>query len=133
MKVSSKITTKLFLDFCPEILCTFLGASWKLLGLPVGFLIYDITYSPGSPKSFQEAPRRVQKFQGRNTEIIQLLFWKKLSFHQDIIKLTDLYKLQCAPSEVIKHKTFKINFSMKTTPKIIDQNAGRIYKVQILL
>ena len=42
--VSSKIPMKLFLDFCPEIFCTFLGASWKLLGLPVGFLIYNITY-----------------------------------------------------------------------------------------
>ena len=28
--VSSKIPTKLLLDFCPEIFCTFLGASWKL-------------------------------------------------------------------------------------------------------
>jgi hypothetical protein len=42
ISVSSKIPTKLFLDFCPEIFCTFLGASWKLLGLPVGFLIYNI-------------------------------------------------------------------------------------------
>ena len=28
--VLSKIPTKIFLDFCPEIFCTFLGASWKL-------------------------------------------------------------------------------------------------------
>ena len=27
-----KIATKLFLDFCPEIFCIFLGASWKLFG-----------------------------------------------------------------------------------------------------
>ena len=26
--VSSKIPTKIFLDFCPEIFCSFLGASW---------------------------------------------------------------------------------------------------------
>ena len=26
--VSSKIPTKTFLDFCPEIFCSFLGASW---------------------------------------------------------------------------------------------------------
>ena len=32
--VSSKIPTKLFLGFCPEIFCSFLGASWKLFGLP---------------------------------------------------------------------------------------------------
>ena len=42
--VASKIPTKLFLDFCPEIFCSSMGASWKLFGLPVGFLIYDITY-----------------------------------------------------------------------------------------
>ena len=30
VKTSSKKPTKLFLDFCPEILCTFLGASWML-------------------------------------------------------------------------------------------------------
>jgi len=30
---------------------TFLGVSWKLLGLPVGFLIYDIIYLfPRKPK-----------------------------------------------------------------------------------
>jgi hypothetical protein len=34
MIVSSKIPTKLFLDICPEIFCSFLWASWKLLGLP---------------------------------------------------------------------------------------------------
>ena len=28
--VWTKIPTKLFLDFCPEIFCIFLGASWKL-------------------------------------------------------------------------------------------------------
>ena len=26
--------TKLFLDFCPDFFCSFLGASWKLFGLP---------------------------------------------------------------------------------------------------
>ena len=28
----TKLPTKLFLNFCPEIFCTFLGASWKLFG-----------------------------------------------------------------------------------------------------
>ena len=32
--VWTKIPTKLFPDFCPEFFCSFLGASWKLLGLP---------------------------------------------------------------------------------------------------
>ena len=28
--VSTKIPTKIFLEFCPEIFCSFLGASWGL-------------------------------------------------------------------------------------------------------
>ena len=50
------------------------------------------TKSLGSPKSFQEAPRKLQKIQGRNPEIISLAFRKKLSFHKDIMKSTDLYQ-----------------------------------------
>ena len=69
------------------------------LGLPGSFLGFQqpsllmilLTKSPGSPKSFQEAPRKLQKFQGRNPEIISLVFCKKLIFHKYIIKLTDLY------------------------------------------
>ena len=34
--VWTKLPTKLFLDFCPEIFCSFLGASWKLLGASCG-------------------------------------------------------------------------------------------------
>jgi hypothetical protein len=34
--VSSKIPTKMFLDFCPEFFCSFLGASWKLFGASWG-------------------------------------------------------------------------------------------------
>ena len=55
--VSSKIPTKLFLDFCPEIFCGFVGASWKLFGLPVGFLIYDT----------QEGARHCRKPLGRRS------------------------------------------------------------------
>ena len=36
LKISSKIPTKLLPDFCPEISCSFLGASWKLFELPGG-------------------------------------------------------------------------------------------------
>ena len=91
MIVSSKIPTKLFLEFCPEIFCTFLGASWKLLGLPVSFLIYDITYLvPRKPKKLPESPQEATtKFRVEILEIISLVFWKKLSFHKDIIKLND--------------------------------------------
>ena len=85
MIVSSKVPAKLFPVFCPEVFCSFLGASWKFLGLPVGFLFMILlTKSPGSPKSFQEAPWEGTK--NFRAEIISLLFWKKLSFHKDIMK-----------------------------------------------
>ena len=42
-KTSSKKPTKLFLDFCPEIFCSFLGASLKLFGTSCS-LMYNITY-----------------------------------------------------------------------------------------
>ena len=49
-------------------------ASWGLpgffLGLPVGFLIYNITYllSPQeTPKSFQEARRKLQEISGQKS------------------------------------------------------------------
>ena len=42
-----------------------------------------LTKSPGSYK----------KFQGRIPEIFLLVFWMKLIFHKDILKLTDLYVL----------------------------------------
>ena len=125
-----KILTKLFLDFCSEFFCSFLGgfleAFWAFWGLSIQY------HKQGSlqkaPKSFQEAPRKVKKMQyyfcyhlcrsiskssnyillhylnslsnapttrykklqGRNPEIISLVFWKKLLFHKDILKLTDL-------------------------------------------
>ena len=42
-------------------------------------------------KASRKPPGSYKKFQGRNPEIISLVFWKKLIFHKDIIKLTDLY------------------------------------------
>ena len=65
---------KLFLDFCPETFCTFLGAYWKLFGLPgdlVSNIINKEAYrkATGSPKNFQEAPGRYKKFQGRNISV----------------------------------------------------------------
>jgi hypothetical protein len=60
MIVSSKIPTKLFPDLYPEIFKTFLG-------LPVGSLFMILlNKSPGSPKSFQEAPRKLQKESRQN-------------------------------------------------------------------
>ena len=51
-KTSSKIPTKLLPDFCPEIFCSFLGASWKLFELPRGLSKYIIN---------NEAYRKPQK------------------------------------------------------------------------
>ena len=69
-----------------------LGLPGSILGLSLDLVGRKPT---GSPKSFQKAPRKVQKFQlqiqGRNPmEIISFVFWKKLSFHKDIIELNDL-------------------------------------------
>ena len=90
--LSSKIPTKLFLDFCPEILCTSLGAFWKLFGL-LGTLLSNIIIKEAykKPQKLPGSPQEgTKKFQGRNPEIILLVFWKKLLFHKDILKLTDL-------------------------------------------
>ena len=62
--VSSKIPTKLFLDFCPEIFCTFLGASLKLFGL-LGDLLSNIIIQEAQ-KTSRKPLRRYKKFQGRN-------------------------------------------------------------------
>ena len=90
--VWTKIPTKLFLDFCPEFFCSFLGASWKLFGAScrLPWLWYYIL----SPHEAQKASRnplgRYKKFQGRIPEIFLLVFWMKLIFYKDILKLTDL-------------------------------------------
>ena len=63
MTVSSKIPTKLFLDFCPEFICSFLGAYWKLFGLPGDLVCNIINHKQGS---LQEAPKNfraeIQKY-----------------------------------------------------------------------
>ena len=92
MIVSSKIPTKLFLDFCPEIFCTFLGASWKLFGAScrLPYLWYYLLSPQEAQKASRKPPGSCKKIQGRNPEIISLVFWMKLLFHKDILKLTDL-------------------------------------------
>ena len=42
--VWTKIPTKSFLDFCPDFFLPSWGLPGSFLGLPVGFLIHDITY-----------------------------------------------------------------------------------------
>jgi hypothetical protein len=67
--VSSKILMKIFLEFCPEIFCSFLGASWKLFGL-YGDLVSNITNKeanrkhkklPGCPKETAKNSRAETK------------------------------------------------------------------------
>ena len=55
--VSTKIPTKIFLEICPEIFCRFLGASWKLFGLP-GDLVSNIINKEGylKPKKLPGSP-----------------------------------------------------------------------------
>ena len=48
-------TNEIFLDFCPEFFCSFLGASWKLFGL-FGDLVCNIIN--------KEAYRKPQKLPG---------------------------------------------------------------------
>ena len=91
--VWTKIPTKLLLDFCPEFFCSFLGASWKLFGLP-GELVCNIINKEAyrnPQKASRKPPGRYKKFQGRNSEIISLIILSKRWNQKDILKLTDLY------------------------------------------
>ena len=90
----TKIPTKLFLDFCPEFFCSFLGASWKLFGLP-GDLVCNIINKEACrkpKKASRKPPGRYKKFQGRNSEIILLVILSKRWNQRDILKSTDLYQ-----------------------------------------
>ena len=70
--VSSEIPMKIFLDFCPEFFCSFLGASWKLFGLP-GDLVTNIINKEGYWKP-QKLPRSPQKAIKNFREEIQKYF-----------------------------------------------------------
>ena len=62
----------------------------NFLGFPVAFLINnDITQKvPKKPqKTSRKPPGRYKKFQGRNPEIISLIFLEKLIIHKDIYKI----------------------------------------------
>ena len=63
--VWTKIPTKLFVDFCPEFFCSFLGASWKLFGLP-GDLVFNIKNKEAYRKP-EKASRKVQKISGQKS------------------------------------------------------------------
>ena len=94
--VWTKLPTKLFLNFCPEIFCTFLGASWKLFGAScrLPYLRYHLLSPQEAQKASRKPPGSCKKIQGRIQEIISLIFWKKFLHQKDILKLTDLKCLQ---------------------------------------
>ena len=70
--VWTKLPTKLFLNFCPEIFCTFLGASWKLFGASCRLLClwYYILSPQEAQRASMKPPGSYKKTQGRNPEII---------------------------------------------------------------
>ena len=67
--VWTKLPTKLFLNFCPEIFCTFLVASWKLFGascrLPC--LWYYILSPQEAQRASMKPPRKLQKTSGQKS------------------------------------------------------------------
>ena len=66
--VWTKLPTKLFLNFCPDFFYLpggFLEAFWGFLQASLFMILY--TKSPGSPKSFHEAPRKLQKNSGQKS------------------------------------------------------------------
>ena len=91
----------------------FFVAFW---GLPVCFLGFQ---QPSlfiillSPQEAQKASRCTQeatkKFQGRIPEIFALVFWMKLIFHNDILKLTD-QKTKILCNNVVSRRFGKPSF-----------------------
>ena len=68
--VSSKIPTKIFLEFWPEIFCSFLGASWKLFGLPGDLVSNTINKEYWKPKKPPGSPKKLQKISGQKSRNI---------------------------------------------------------------
>jgi hypothetical protein len=75
MIVSSKIPTKLFLDFCPEIFVLFWGASCKLFG--ASCRLPCLSYYILSP---QEAPRKLKKSRNNFVGILEETVISKETF-----------------------------------------------------
>ena len=68
--VSSKIPTKLFLGFCPEIFCSFLGASWKLFGLP-----WDLISNIINKEAYKKPQKTFRKPQGSYKKFQKIFCW----------------------------------------------------------
>ena len=90
--VWTKLPTKLFLNFCPEIFCTFLGASWKLFGascrLPC--LWYYILSPQEDQRASMKPPGSYKKNSGQKSRNNFVGFLSKRWNQKDILKLTDL-------------------------------------------
>ena len=66
--VWAKIPTKSFLDFCPEFFCSFLGASWKLFGLPGDLVSNNINKEAyRKPKKLLGSPQEATKISGQKS------------------------------------------------------------------
>ena len=63
------------------------GLSWDLINNIIDREAYR------KPKKASRKPKgSYKKLKGRNPERISLVFWEKLIFHKDVIKLTNLLK-----------------------------------------
>ena len=62
---------------------------WGEKGLKHAYLIFEWSLIIAQ-KASKKPPGSSKEFQGRNTEIISWIFWEKLIFDKDIIKLSDL-------------------------------------------
>ena len=67
--VSSKIQTKSFLDFCPEIFCSFLGASLKLFGASyrLPYVWYYLLCPQEAHKASRKPPEIYKKISGQKS------------------------------------------------------------------
>ena len=92
-KTSPKKPTKNFWISALKFFVASLGLPGSFWGLPVGFLMYDITYYvPRKPKKLPESPQvATNKISGQKSGNFSLFFWEKFSNQKDILKLTDLY------------------------------------------
>jgi hypothetical protein len=96
-KTSSKKPTKNFWISALNFFSSFLGASWKLFGLPGDIVSNIINKEPyrKPPKASRKPQGSYKKFQGRNSEIFRWFFERSFLtkiLQEDMLKLTDLYK-----------------------------------------
>ena len=86
-EIISRISALIFFELSSG---GFLEALWASWGLSIINITNNEAYRKRQ-KASRKHPESYKKSQGRNPGNILLVFWKKLSFQKDIIKLTDLY------------------------------------------